>query len=309
MGGSGSGTPFELDRDDAARRREEAERAARSGLVEAEVNALLNQTLIGINRRDTVEVARRLDEVETSLADRLEGVDRLLFGGSVAKQTYVEGISDIDSLVVLDHDRYGGLSPTEALEALQGALEDRLDRSQAIDIRAGDLAVTVEYADGLEVQLLPAVEREGKLSITSASGERWAAIDPEAFARRLTQVNASQAGAVVPAVKLAKKILAAEPTSRRPDGYHLEALAVAAFEDYTGPRNPKAMVTHLFDSAARDVRRPIKDVTGQSLQIDADLGGENSVKRRRMAEGLRITARRMKRAASIAAWEALLGED
>lgn len=309
MGGSGSGTPFELNPTDAARRREEAERAARTGQIDAEVNALLNRVLIGVNRRDTEEVGRRLEEIQAALSDRLQGLDRLLYGGSVAKQTYVEGLSDIDSLVILDSDRFEGMSPPETLEQLQRTLEDRLDRSSAIDIRAGDLAITIEYDDGLKVQLLPAVERDGKLSITAPSGERWAAIEPENFAKRLSEVNGRQAGAVVPAIKVAKTILASEPTSRRPDGYHLEALAVAAFENYSGPRNPKAMVTHLFESAARDVRRPIPDLTGQSRHLDADLGGADSAKRRKMAEGLRVIARRMKRAPSVAAWEALLGEE
>jgi hypothetical protein len=312
MGGSGSGNPgnpFRLDPAEAVRRREEAERAAKTGQIDAEVNALLSKRLIEVNRRDTVEVERRLAEIQDALAADIEGVDRLLFGGSVAKQTYVEGLSDIDSLVILASEKYGDLTPPEMMERLQQALEAKLNRSEAIDVRAGDLAVTVEYDDGLQVQLLPAVERESKLSIAGPSGNSWAQIDPEAFAKRLSAVNQSQAGAVVPAIKLAKAILASEPESRRPDGYHLEALAVAAFEDYLGPRNPKAMVTHLFESAARDVRRPIPDLTGQSRQVDADLGGEGSIKRRRMSEGLRATARRMRNAPNVGSWEALLGED
>jgi Second Messenger Oligonucleotide or Dinucleotide Synthetase domain len=309
MGGTGSGGVFRLDPGEAAKRRQEAEKAARIGQIDAEVNAILSKRLIEINRRDNEGVSSRLDEIQAALSHQIEGVDRLLFGGSVAKQTYVEGMSDIDSLVILSTQDYADLTPAGVIEKFQQALEAKLNRGEAIDIRSGDLAVTIEYDDGLEVQLLPAVERAKKLSITGPSGNSWVAIDPEAFARRLTAVNKSQAGAVVPAIKLAKSILASEPDTRRPDGYHLEALAVAAFEHYSGPRNPKAMLTHLFDSAAKNVKRPVPDVTGQSRQVDANLGGENSVNRRRMSEGLRIIARRMKNAPNIEAWHALLGED
>lgn len=309
MGGTGSGNPFSVDPSEVAKRRKEAEKAARVGLVDAEVNSLLNRRLIEVNRRDAEEVSRRLTEIEGALSDQIEGVDRILYGGSVAKQTYVEGLSDIDSLVVLRSSDYGGLSPDEAMDRLQAALGKRLNRQDAIDIRVGDLAVTVTYSDGLEVQLLPAIERSNGLSIASSSGESWSAIDPKAFAQRLTTINQGQAGAVVPAIKLAKAILASQPDSRRPTGYHLEALAVAAFEHYSGPRNPKAMLTHLFSSASKDIKRPIADVTGQSHQVDAYLGGENSVRRRRVAEGLRDVARRMKNAPSVRAWEALLEDD
>jgi hypothetical protein len=309
LGGTGSGNAFRLDPDEAAKRRRDAEKSARIGQIDAEVNSILSKRLIEINRRDNEEVSMRLEEIQGALSDQIEGVDRLLFGGSVAKQTYVEGLSDIDSLVILSSEEYADLAPAEVMEKLQQALESRLNRSEAIEIRAGDLAVTVEYGDGLEVQLLPAVERDEKLSITAPSGDSWAAIEPKAFALRLSAVNKSQAGAVVPAIKLAKSVLASEPGARRPDGYHLEALAVAAFENYSGPRNPKAMVTHLFDSAAKNVKRPIPDVTGQSRQVDEKLGAENSVNRRRMSEGLRAIARRMKNAPSVDAWQALLGED
>lgn len=308
MGGSGSGGVFNLDPDEAAKRRQEAEQAARIGQIDAEVNAILSKRLIEVNQRDSEAVNSHLEEIEAAISDQIEGVDRLLFGGSVAKHTYVEGVSDIDSLLILDTDNYADLSPGEVMEKLQQALESSLNRSEAIEIRSGDLAVTVRYDDGLEVQLLPAVQRQKGLSITSPTGNDWLAINPEAFAERLSKVNKDQAGAVVPAIKLAKSILANEAATLRPNGYHLEALAVAAFEDYSGPRNPKAMVTYLFDSASKNVKRPIPDVTGQSPQVDANLGGENSANRRRMSERLRVIARRMKNSSSVETWQTLLGD-
>jgi hypothetical protein len=310
VGGSGSGGgAYRIKPSEVAARRREAEEAAQSAQTDAEVNSILNRRLIEINRRDSEEVSRRLEEIQAALSDQIEGVDRLLFGGSVAKQTYVEGLSDIDSLLVLNAQAYGNLSPREVIGKLEEALESRLDRGDAIQIDSGELGVTVKYKDGLEVQLLPAVDRKEGLSIAAAGGVQWAAIEPKTFAERLSKVNQDQAGAVVPAIKLAKSVLASEAASGRPSGYHLEALAVAAFEHYSGPRNPKAMLTHLFDSASKNVKRPIADVTGQSRHVDGYLGAADSQERRAMSKRLGTITRRMKNAPNVEAWQALLGED
>jgi hypothetical protein len=81
---------------------------------------------------------------------------------------------------------------------------------------------------------------------------------------------------VIPTIKLAKAMFDNNLGDSAPAGYHVEALAVAAFENYTGPRDHSAMLTHLVSSASENVRRPIRDVTGQSPHVDADLGPANS---------------------------------
>jgi hypothetical protein len=303
MGGTGSG-PYRMGLGEADERRREAEEASKQAQLAAEVNALLNRRLIEVNRRDSEVVNRRLAEVETALSDRLEGVDRLLFGGSVSKRTYVEGLSDIDALLVLDAATYGNLQPEQVMTELARALGEKLDRGEAKQIRSGDLAVTVTYTEGLELQLLPAVEHGERLSIKAAHTDSWTAIEPKRFAAALSELNRDQAGAVVPAIKLAKVIV-----TNAPESYHLEALALAAFADYTGPRNPKAMLTRFFESAATNVRRPIADLTGQSVHVDEALGAENSRARRSLAQGLERIATRMQRAPNTGAWEAMLGEE
>ena len=311
MGGTGSGGPsqYGVQSDEAVRRRREAEEVSKDAQTDAEVNAILNRKVLEVNRRDNEQVSNRLDEIQDSLSDQIEGVDRLLFGGSVSKHTYVEGLSDVDSLLVLNSGEYGGLKPNQVLEKLKKALKSSLDKGKAIDIESGALAVTVKYKDGLEVQLLPALERDKELSIKAATGNRWTAIDPKRFAERLTEVNKAQAGTVIPAIKLAKSILANAADAQGPTGYHLEALAVAAFQDYTGLRSPKAMLTQLFDSASQNVRKPVADLTGQSRHVDEYLGEANSKERRAMSKGLARMARQMKNAPNAEAWQALLGED
>jgi hypothetical protein len=289
--------------------REEAQARLERSRLDGDVNALLQRELAQINDRDVETVTRRLDEIEEHLRGEVEEFDRLLFGGSVAKHTYVDGLSDTDCLVVLEPKVVGDRSPEELRGELEGILRRRLDMGQVEHIGVGKLAVTVAYRDGTEIQLLPAKDEGGVLAISSPDGRSWAPIDPKAFSSRLTRLNDNQAGCVVPAIKLAKAIIANQvPESDRPSGYHLEALAVASFQEYQGPRTPKAMVQRFFETASRDAMRPIMDVTGQSEHVDSYLGLSGSHERQRLSARLEDIATSMRTARSTRDWEALLHE-
>src|SRR4051812_25298778 len=158
---------------------------------------MLAERLVDVNQRDTQTARQRLDEIEGALKDRIEEFDRLVFGGSVAKQTYVEGLSDIDSLVVLDGTQVRGEKPAQVLNEFAQLLRGKLNMGEIADIYVGDLAVTIVFKDGPPIQLLPAIDRGGKISISSPRGERWMAIEPRKFATALTDLNEKQAGAVI----------------------------------------------------------------------------------------------------------------
>lgn len=300
-GGGGGGSPG--GEQGLERLRERAAEQAARAQFDSEVNARLNEELRDLNNRDVELVRRCLDEIEEALGDDVDEIDRMLFGGSIAKHTFVDGLSDVDVLVMLKD--VADLSPTDARERLADALRERLgDRA---DVTVGPLAVTVRYRDGLEVQLLPAIQQGDRRAISSPDGSEWVQIRPGNFARRLTDVNKGQAGAAIPAIKLAKAIIAHEVGEPdRPSGYHVEALSVAAFANYRGPRDPKSMLTHFFGSAANDVLRPIPDVTGQSERVDAYLGAGGSAARTRMSAAFQAIAQRMQQSDNVDDWSHLL---
>src|SRR3954453_8684934 len=125
MGGSGGGgfrssrTPSELSA--------EVARELQKAKLESEVNALLTEQLALINNRDVALINERLDEIVGALGDRIEDVDRLLYGGSVAKHTYVDGLSDVDSLVVLKSSVLAEDTPQALINAMERALRQGLD--------------------------------------------------------------------------------------------------------------------------------------------------------------------------------------
>jgi len=303
MGGSGGGGGSAADAASlAAAVRAQLEQQERR----AEVDRLLAEQLIGYNDRDHELVADRIDEIERSLEDVAE-VDRTIFGGSVSKHTYVDGLSDVDALIVLNREPSDNRSPADLRAEFERELDARIPRADVLSVKAGDLAVTVTYTDGQQVQILPALQTSRGTFISSEDGQDWRRIDPGKFAKQLTKVNQDAGGGVVPAIKIAKSVVAEMPDGQRLKSYHLEALAVAAFDSYSGPYSRSAMVEHLFRTAANNVRTPIADVSGQSAQVDDYLGPSGSSRRQTMSRSLERMANRM-RDGNAAQWRDLLGE-
>ena len=304
MGGGSDGiNPTEHDLDEL---RDEVRQRLEQGQIDAEVNDLLLRELIAINERDVDAVNRYLERIEDALEDDVEGFERILFGGSVAKHTYVDGLSDVDSLVLLRDESLEDLRPADVLKQFEDTLLRKFPQGDVIETSVGKMAVTIKFSDGTEIQLLPALRSTDHVSVAAEDGESWSRIDPQAFAERLTDSNKNQGGAVVPAIKLVKAILRNKLGDEKPSGYHVEALAVEAFRDYTGPHTSKAMVTHLIESASRDVLQPISDPTGQSRHVDDALGDGGSAARQALATSLTAIAKTMTTSASLDDWRALL---
>ncbi len=305
MGGGGGSGPLSRSTDYESLR-ERAQRTVTEQALLADVNEVLGRELTEINHRDTEQIGRYLDDVLNALGDDLEDVRRLLYGGSVAKHTYVDGLSDVDALVVLKAAPEE--SPADVRDAFAETLRDRLPRDAVAEVASGTLAVTITYRDGNTIQIIPAVQREGHVAIPSADAQSWQAIHPRTFARELTSVNESNQRLVVPTIKLAKSLIGQFPEDQRLSGYHVEALAVEAFSHYDGPYNYADTLKRFFSYASQRVLRPIQDVTGQSVNLDDSLGSADSESRRRAASSLARITRRMESATSVDDWRRLLDE-
>lgn len=289
MGGSGGGSSYSLSKEELQALREGVLGDLRDQERDAAVNEVLSEALATFNDRDVELIAERLEVIQEALGSLAADVDRLMFGGSVAKHTYVDGLSDVDALVVIDDP---GVGPSELVERFRLALAEQLGAGQVVSVSSGRLAVTVAYRDGTEIQLLPAVERNGRTSIASEDGSAWRQIRPHKFAEKLTQVNKANGQFVVPTIKLAKAVLRQLPPTNQLSGYHIEAIAVDAFRSYDGRRDRASMLTHLVRHAQQAVMQPTGDITGQSVHIDQNLGPANSEARRSLSAHLgRIVSR------------------
>jgi hypothetical protein len=307
MGGSGgvfsSRTPEELS---VAIRRAEGE--ASVAAFETQLSELLTGLLSGYNARDTPLIRERLDDVKQHLTDAIEGTIDQLFGGSVAKHTYVDGLSDIDSLLIINDTELASHEPGSALNRITGILAQRIALAK---VSHGRMAVTVEYKDGMQLQLLPALRTEKGMRVPSSRHDGWSHIDPKMFQDALTKRNQECAGKLIPTIKLAKAVLGTLPPSQRLSGYHVESLAIAAFRDYSGPRTTAAMLPTFFERSKDLILSPIRDRTGQSIHVDEYLGAEDSNERVAASHILSRVAKRMRNASAAGStpqWHALFDD-
>ncbi|MHA1690491.1 MAG: CBASS oligonucleotide cyclase [Candidatus Heimdallarchaeaceae archaeon] len=285
----------------------------RDAQFETTVNDMINERLSEY-QRDTEKTQERLIEVKEILEEEEIGTIDMRFGGSVMKHTYVDGLSDVDVLVLLNKTELSEASPHEALEYIAERLGEE-GGSDIEEIHVGDMAVTIIYTDGQEIQLLPAIKRGEGYKIPQREENRWSNVTrPDNFASKLTEVNQQNNGKVVPIIKIAKSIISQLPEDQQLSGYHVESIAIEVFKSYPEslPKTPKMMLRYFFEHAKDVVRSPIKDKTNQSVHVDDYLGQENSPKRVRVSYALDRIGRRMKNAdeiGSVEEWESILGEE
>ncbi len=274
-----------------------------------EVNNWLRGTLKEYNDRPVEDISRHIDHLRDTLEWADGDVVRPLFGGSVHKHTYVNGLSDIDVLMPINDSVMSGMEPRDAIAHMKKLISKRLPQT---DVSDGDMAVTVRYSDKIEIQLLPAIRRKDGIRIADPETGHWSdVVRPDGFAKKLTKVNQSNDGNVIPTIKLVKglQVGVIRNEKERISGYHMESLAIEAFQNYPGPHDLRSMVIHFCDFASRAVMSPIRDSTGQSRHVDEHLDGAGSGRRKMAANHFRSMLKRFSRCESGDDLDALFNGD
>ena len=310
MGGGGSGGGGAFSKRSPEQLRElvrKAEHQTTDAVFEANLAKFLGELLGAYNARDTEAVSERLEALKAALEKSIDGTLDYLFGGSVAKRTYVDGLSDVDSLLLIDDTSLERKSPQTAIARIEAMIKRELGNKAVVS--HGRMAITVEYPDGMVLQLLPAVRTDaGLIRVPSSRRDGWSSINPVTFQEALTRRNKECDCKLVPMIKLAKAINGQLPDAQRLSGYHLESLAIAAFRGYDGETSTAAMLPAFFERARALVLSPIVDSTGQSVHVDEYLGPTNSEARQAAGHLLGRLARRMRNAtaaASMEQWQAM----
>jgi predicted nucleotidyltransferase len=275
--------------------------------LDGDVNGYLRRLLVKLNDSHPEKVQDRIDEITGVLKEDHE-VEKLLFGGSVAKHTFVDGLSDVDALVILGGKELELESPIEFLRSFLKALEGGLTHDEIATLDKGNLAVTVTYTDETEIQLLPALRRGHEIAIAESNGRDWKAINPKAFYRELTKANERLDRSLVPTIKLMKSILSDLPDDIRPTGYHVESLCLEATKGYRGPTTLKSVLLHALTASSALALHPIDDITNQSRHVDSYLGKRNSDQRVQLSRALAGIARRLNAATTIDRWKEIIEE-
>ncbi|MFJ8518991.1 CBASS oligonucleotide cyclase [Lysinibacillus xylanilyticus] len=269
------------------------------------INDLLQSLLKELNNRNSEQVQSHLKTLKGAIEKEIDGNVDLLFGGSVSKHTYTKGLSDIDMLVRLNNTHLINAKPKEVLEYFANQIQSRLPNTS---VKQGELAVTVKFSSGHEIQLLPSVKTSTGYKIAKPGKNEWSnVIKPKKFAEKLTKVNQSNGGKVIPVIKLYKMINSQLPKQSRLSGYHIESLAIEAFKNTrTYPKNIKDALKTFCEKSQSRVLSPIKDNTGQSLHVDDYLGGRDSVRRQRVSHDFKMLHKKISNANSVSDWKDII---
>ena len=167
MGGSGGGGGFFRNPEEMQAAIRDQEQKTKDQEFEAEVAVSLGNILSDFERRDAEQVNAVLSDVKAVLKNDIDGAIDSRFGGSVRKHTYVDGISDVDTLLVIKDPALIEKGP----QAILSFIEKKLSQSlKDWEISKGQLAVTLRR-EGQEIQILPAARINAELHIAGASGD------------------------------------------------------------------------------------------------------------------------------------------
>jgi len=282
---------------------------------ETTVSGKIDEALVSYNNRDRETAKRHIDDIKNAVTEDISGTVDMVYGGSVKKHTYVDGLSDVDLLMRIDKSELINLSPREALAYVkQKILEKKI--AGVRDVSIGNLAVTVMFSDGTEIQILPTIKRGEGYKIPKSNANEWSdVVRPDKFAEKLTQINQNCNNKVIPTIKLVKAINSQLPEDQQLTGYHIESIAIDIFENYPEspehPKTPKAMLEYFFEKAPEVIKTQIKDKTGQSLHVDDYLGSNNSEIRFRISYAYDRIHRKIETAnehKSVEKWEEIIGD-
>ena len=280
----------------------------RSGqlLSDNEVNGYLRKRLKEANDRKSEAIRRHVKGLRDSLRQDVDDVVQPAFAGSFEKNTFVSGLSDIDVLMIINDSSLSGRPPKTTINHMATLIRKRMPMTK---VRQGNMAVTVTYSDGIEVQVLPATRTKKGVQIPASGQNQWSKVlHPEKFVEKLVQVNKSNGRKVIPTVKLVKIIVQQQPVKPKPSGYHIESMAIDAFENYRGATDFKSMIIRFVKFATTAVAKPITDSTGQSRYVDGNLKGPNSAERQRVAGMFKSVRKRLNGCRSTKDLDKLFGQ-
>jgi len=315
MGGGSGGIFRSTSPEEYKIKIKESLKTTQNEAFETTVSGKIDEVLLSYNNRDRETVKKHLNEIKIAVSEDISGSIDTIYGGSVKKHTYVDGLSDIDVLMRIDKSELINLSPQEILQYVkQKIIEKKVPGVTEVSI--GNLAVTVSFSDGTEIQILPAIKRGDGYKIPKSNSNEWSDVcRPDKFAEKLTEVNQNCNNKLIPTIKLIKAINSQLPEDQQLTGYHIESIAIEVFKNYPEssehPKTPKAMLEYFYEKSPEIIKTQIKDKTGQSFHVDDYLGSNNSELRFRISYAYDRIHRKIENAneqKSVEKWEEIIGD-
>lgn len=213
-------------------------------------------------------------------------VEDISWEGSFSKKTYVEGLSDIDFIISLGTYSESGFEYKEnsklALEKLKDIVSKRFPNTE---VKVGNMAVTVTFSDGTELQFLPGFKYYEGYSIPDPKSNGWITTFPKRFKDKLTDANQKLNGKFKPIIRLIKNLF--DKNGIELSSYHIENLALSVLKDYKGPYTYSAMLLGFLNGAKVEIGGKLPDISEQSRYVDDYLGDAGSPTRKAYARKIK----------------------
>jgi len=224
------------------------------------------------------KIKNNIDKIIYKFKESGIDVEDISWEGSFSKRTYVEGLSDIDLLVSLgtysESDFEYKDNSKLALKRLKELICERYPKT---DIKVGNMAVTVTFSDGIELQFLPAFKYYNGYIIPDPKTDGWIKTFPNRFKSEFTKLNEMLNGKMKPTIRLIKDLF--DKNGINLSSYHIEHLALKILRDYKGPCTYSAMLLGFLNGAKVEIGTKLQDISEQSVYVDDYLGGNRSQSR------------------------------
>ena len=132
------------------------------------IQSTLDQHQTPEPKRDREKHMQYRNEAEDAINEGIEGSVNIVYAGSVAKGTYVEGISDVDNHVCINDTSLERMKPSEVKAYICQQLAKLPNVKSATETSK---TVTVTYKDGTEMQFVPVIKTKNGYRV--ADGNRW----------------------------------------------------------------------------------------------------------------------------------------
>lgn len=244
------------------------------------INGFL-ESLVGdmqIPKETLEKIKNNVEAIISKFKESGIDVEDISWEGSFSKKTYVEGLSDVDLIVSL-----GAYSESDfeykdnsklALKKLKEIICDRYPRT---DVKVGNMAVTVTFSDGTELQFLPAFKYYKGYIIPDPKTNGWITTFPKRFKNELTELNKKLNGKLKPTIRLIKNLFNKNGIDL--SSYHIENLALKILRDYKGSCAYSAMLLSFLNRAKAEINVKLQDISGQSVYVDDYLGNNGNKQR------------------------------
>jgi tRNA nucleotidyltransferase (CCA-adding enzyme) len=123
--GGGGGSFDMISPSEYNKMKEELKEKTKDEQFETQVAELIATLLSDYNDRDHQAIKAHLEKINEYLEKVFGGTIDIIFGGSIKKHTYIDGLSDIDVLVLINKCDLSDLSPKGVLRKIQSRLLDR----------------------------------------------------------------------------------------------------------------------------------------------------------------------------------------